>query len=292
MSERPKLKLGFTDYYDTLDGFFLNALEPHFEIERDDANPDYLIFCDETYGTNNRQYDPNKVVKIFFTGENRRPWNYQSHYAISFEHGDHRNWYRLPLYVLDNWVNTELLDLPDFTTKRMMTKDDLESRVNFCTFVAGNGGCERRNNAFHMVNEYKKVSSGGPLFNNIGHTIPRGSDAQIHKLDFLQTGKFHLCYENGSYPGYVTEKIAHAFAANTIPIYWGSPTVEMDFNPDAFINRHNYETDEQMMEAVRFIDEFDDAWLTMVNEPVLADNNFTMDLDRFARWFKRVVFKG
>ncbi len=169
---KPKLKLGFTDYYNTLDDFFMSVLSMSFDIERDDANPDYLIFCDETFGQNNKNFDPNKVVKIFFTGENRRPWNYVAHHAISFDHMDGSQFYRLPLYVLDNWGQTKN-GVPD-----MLSYDSLnlkpatyEEKEWFCGFVAGNGASEYRNKMFHMLNEYKPVMSGGPLFNNIGYII-------------------------------------------------------------------------------------------------------------------------
>jgi hypothetical protein len=132
---KPKLRLGFTDYYKTLDDFFMSVLSESFDIERDDINPDYLIFCDETFGQNNLNYDPNKVVKIFFTGENRRPYNYKAHHAISFDHLDGHQFYRLPLYVLDNWVQTkngvpDMLNLPREYVKH-------SDREWFCGFVAG-----------------------------------------------------------------------------------------------------------------------------------------------------------
>lgn len=34
--------------------------------------------------------------------------------------------------------------------------------------------------------------------------------------------KFTIAFENQSYPGYVTEKIADALMAGTVPIYWGA----------------------------------------------------------------------
>lgn len=41
------------------------------------------------------------------------------------------------------------------------------------------------------------------------------------KLESLRQYNFCLCFENGSYPGYVTEKIIDCFVAGTIPIYVG-----------------------------------------------------------------------
>ena len=48
--------------------------------------------------------------------------------------------------------------------------------------------------------------------------------------------KFAICFENMSYPGYITEKIIDCFKAGVIPIYLGAPDIS-DFVPkSAFID--------------------------------------------------------
>lgn len=287
---KPKLKLGFTDYYNTLDSFFMSVLSNAFEIERDDINPDYLIFCDETYGQNNLKYDPNKVVKIFFTGENRRPWNYQAHHAISFDHMDGNQFYRLPLYVLDNWVQKNN-GVPDMIHHDESIKPvKYEDKEWFCGFVAGNGASEYRNKMFHMLNEYKPVMSGGPLFNNIGGVLPRDVKS---KIDFFSKCRFSLCFENSSYPGYCTEKIMHGFIARTVPIYWGSPTVTMDFQEGSFISRHDFVSDNEFMDAIIKMDSEKYLWELVANvHPLPYIHDKFWDLNRFNLWFLQNVYRG
>ena len=287
---KPKLKLGFTDYYNTLDDFFVSVLSQAFDVERDDANPDYLIFCDETFGQNNKNYDPNKVVKIFFTGENRRPWNYQCHHAISFDHLDGSQFYRLPLYVLDNWVQTKN-GVPDMLDLDMNMKPvKYEDKEWFCGFVAGNGASEYRNKMFHVLNEYKPVMSGGPLFNNIGGVLPRDVKS---KIDFFRKCRFSLCFENSSYPGYCTEKIMHGFIARTVPIYWGSPTVTMDFQEGSFISRHDFVSDNEFIDAIIKIDQNKLLWEVMANTiPLPYVHDRFWDIDRFNLWFLQNVYRG
>ena len=285
---KPKLKLGFTDYYPTLDEFFVGVLSTAFDIERDDTNPDYLIFCDETFGQNNLQFDPNRVVKIFFTGENRRPWNYQAHHAISFDHLDGNQFYRLPLYVLDNLVQKKN-DVPDMLNLPMeyVKYDDKEW---FCGFVAGNGASEYRNKMFHILNEYKPVMSGGPLFNNIGGPLPRTVKA---KIDFFRKCRFSLCFENSSYPGYCTEKIMHGLIARTVPIYWGSPTVTMDFQEGSFISRHDFVSDIEFIDAIIKMDQNKHLWEVMANTiPLPYVHDKFWDLNRFNLWFLENVYRG
>jgi hypothetical protein len=52
---------------------------------------------------------------------------------------------------------------------------------------------------------------------------------------------FIVAMENRVMPGYVTEKIGHAFNAGAVPIYWGDTnSVNELFNPAAFINFSDY----------------------------------------------------
>jgi hypothetical protein len=291
MASKPKLKLGFTDYYPTMDDFFMDTLSQTFDIERNDEAPDYLIFADETFGENNKRFNKSNVIKIFFTGENERPWEYYCHHAISFEHLDGPQFYRLPLYVLDNWVQTK----NGVSNALTMRKNYItaEEKEHFCGFVASNPSSAYRNKIFHMLNEYKPVLSGGALFNNIGGVLPRDVNS---KIQFFRKCKFSLCFENSSWPGYCTEKLMHGFIADTVPIYWGSPTVEMDFNPDAMISRHNFESDIEFVDWIIHLDNNNDLWQKVVNTHYLDGiNHFhhrNWDLNRFNRWFLNNVYKG
>lgn len=274
------LRIGFTDTFMGLaDSFFVSVLSQRYNIIRDDVTPQILIFGDENFGNKNLSYD-DKITKVFFTGENRRFWNYRCHFGLTFDHIDDDRHFRLPLYVPEIWglINNEGITEPISAEK-----------TGFCSFMNSNPGCEKRNQFFHKLSNYKKVDSGGPLFNNIGHIIPRGTK---EKLDFLKTRKFNLCFENGSHAGYATEKIVHAFYAKTVPIYWGSPTIEIDFNPKAFLNWHDYCDDDKFIEKIIELDNDDNLYYSMLNESPTRDGNPNkfMDMERFLDWFdSRVV---
>jgi len=291
---KPLLKLGFTDTFGGPINFFTNILSERFDVVRDDDDPHYLIFSDLNFGNNNVKYDDRPCVKIFYTGENARPWDYRCHYSITFDHHefDGRN-YRLPLYVMYDYDN-HFRDAPNTSNVNRQPQDLLEQK-GFCSFVVKNGGCEKRNQWFHKLNEYKPVASGGPLFNNIGYILPRGEESVQAKTKFLNSYRFNLCFENSSYPGYATEKLYEALTSKTIPIYWGSPTIEVDFNPKAFLNWHDYGDDDDFFEAIKEIDENPDLYEEMYLQPMFADyqkvNKF-FDKDRFLNWFQRTVYMG
>jgi hypothetical protein len=62
------------------------------------------------------------------------------------------------------------------------------------------------------------------------------------KVDTLSGYKFSICFENTSYPGYVTEKIIDCLVAGTIPIYIGAPDID-DFVPaEAFIDMRKFKS--------------------------------------------------
>ncbi len=289
-----KLRLGFTDTFGAIENFFTKVLSEKYEVIRDDANPDYLIFGDRNFGNNNSKYDNKNCVKVFYTGENERPWDYKCHNSITFDHFEFEGKnYRLPLYVIYDYDN-HFRDAPN-TSNIDRTPGDLMVPSGFCSFVVKNGGCQKRNDWFHKLNEYKPVASGGPLFNNIGYVLPRGEESVSAKLKFLNSYKFNLCFENSSYPGYATEKLYEALCAKTVPIYWGSPTIEVDFNTKAFLNWHDYQDDEAFFDAIKDIDEAPELYEEMYMAPMFADyqkvNKF-FDKDRFIDWFDKNVYKG
>lgn len=61
-----------------------------------------------------------------------------------------------------------------------------------------------------------------------------------NKIDTIAKYKFNLCYENGSYPGYVTEKIFDAMVAGTIPVYLGAPDILQFVPADCFVDARQF----------------------------------------------------
>lgn len=289
---QPLLKLGFTDTIEPFAEFFIETLSKDYTIVRDDIDPDYLIFGDRNFGENNRNYK--NCIKIFYTGENQRAKDYECHYAITFDHDDSPNHYRLPLYVIYDWDNRRK-GVANIETK---IKDTFRvdgfnyNNREFCSFIVKNPCCEMRNNFFHKLCGYKKVDSAGPLFNNTGIKLDHGANAVQEKLAFLPKYKFNLCFENSSYPGYATEKLYEALIGNTIPIYWGSPTIALDFNPEAFLNWHDYQDDDLFIEKIKEVDNNYRTWYHMIKQYPLSGINNAFDMDRFRRWFDKNVYKG
>ena len=291
---KPTLKLGFTDTIEPVKDFFTETLSVDFDIIRDDVNPDYLIFGDRNFGNHNESFT--NCTKIFYTGENQRPWDYKCHYAITFDHFDTPNHYRLPLYIIYDWDNKRKgvanSEGRKYFSRSIHTYYDDYNSKEFCSFVVKNPSCQMRNNFFHKLCQYKKVDSAGPLFNNTGIKLDHGENAVQEKLAFIQKYKFNLCFENASYPGYATEKLYEALIAKTVPIYWGSPTIALDFNPNAFLSWHNYQDDDKFIEAIKEVENDYGKWHSMTGSPIWSPYNKSIDLDRFRFWFRKNVYSG
>ena len=67
------------------------------------------------------------------------------------------------------------------------------------------------------------------------------------KIATVKDYRFCFCYENmRDIKGYVTEKIFDAFAAGTVPIYWGAANIENFVPDDCFIDKRKFSSLEDL----------------------------------------------
>ena len=151
------------------------------------------------------------------------------------------------------------------------TRTELASKNNFCNFIYNNPGCPQRNEFFKLLSVYKKIDAAGPLFNN---TPGLGARESVFwnedKRSFLQRYKFTIAFENDSWPGYTTEKIVDAFLGKTIPIYWGNPNIENEFNSNSFINCHKFKNFEEVIDRIIEVDKDDDLYIKYLKEQSIS----------------------
>lgn len=81
--------------------------------------------------------------------------------------------------------------------------------------------------------------------------------APANKLECLANYKFNICFENVSYPDYITEKIFDAFMAGTIPVYLGPKNVLEYIPQSAFINFASFENYETLIDHLQSLGEED-----------------------------------
>lgn len=237
------------------------------------SDADYVFFS--CFGSSHWDVEE-KCIKIFLTAENITPDFNVCDYAIGFDWLDFGDRYLRFSNFYSPFYRKEIADLIEHRTLH-----NIPSKSEFCSFVVSNGyAAEFRVKLFEELCNYKKVNSGGRYLNNIGGPIE-------DKLSFEQKHKFSICCENSSHSGYTTEKLYQAFAARTIPIYWGDPNVERVFNPDSFINCNKYDCIEDIVNTIKNIDNDDALYFKMINAPVYInneENSYDFQLDRLRKF--------
>ena len=236
--------------------YILNRLRSRFNVVISD-DPDYLIYSVVGVEHSNPKYD--RCVKIFYTDENVRPDYGHCDYSLTFDYLDDPRNLRLPLYIRIMWPG-QLAKPPSYDAASV-----LASKSRFCNFVYSNSCAKTRIDFFKKLSQYKQVDSGGLVLNNIGH---RADD----KMSFLRPYKFTIAFENASYPGYTTEKVVEPMLANSLPIYWGNPLINREFNARSFINCHDYSSFDDVIEEVVRLDTHDDLYVSRLQQPWLLDN--------------------
>ena len=237
-------------------------------------DPDYLI-CDFS-GENPYQYCGHPQVRIMYSGENFIPDFNLIDYAICpypIQFGD-RN-FQLPACV---WPRSHWQELMH-KNRAGITVDFVKNKQYFANFIAGHESeYNIRGDFFKKLCEYKRVESPGSYLNN----MPNGEQVNWlndSKSDFQRKCKFTLCFESTNHYGFVTEKIMDAFYADTIPVYYGSPTVTEIFNKDAFINVADYESFDAAIERIKELDQDDEKYLEMLRQPILVNPDYPRELE-------------
>jgi GR25 family glycosyltransferase involved in LPS biosynthesis len=267
-----RLRIGFSDMWENFNpsyNFFtllLASTFPNYSIEVS-STPDVLIFG--PFGSAWKTYT---CPKIHYTGENTPPIK-EAVLNLGFERRTEPGYIRLPLWVLEiDWFSADPVKIQN-PVPIPFDGIPVSKRDKFCAFVVSNPCQPVRNNAFHTLCKYKEVDSAGRLYNTLGSDLfagAGGGGGERAKVEFLRQYRFCLAYENAASPGYVTEKLFHAKAAGCVPIYWGAPDVELDFDMGGVIDARG-KSDEELVSLVRRVEEDPVLWETMAKTPLLNE---------------------
>jgi hypothetical protein len=254
---KKKIKIDFSDFwggYDKTNNYFYNLLKDEYDIEISNQ-PEFLFFS--IFGNSHQNYN---CKKIFYTGENVAPPLDYCDWSFSFDYLDNPRNYRLPHYLLYDGY---------YELQREKIIDESFANRKFCNFVASNGNCKERNDFVKELSKYKKVDCGGRWMNNIGYVVK-------DKRQFQSDYKFSIAFENNAYrpqhKGYTTEKIMEPMTVNSLPIYWGNPEINKEFNTKSFINFYDYNDFQKMIEAIIQLDNDPHKYLQMMSQPWFLDN--------------------
>lgn len=255
--ETIKINFGFFwKGFDNSNNYFTRLLSKRYNIIISE-NPDFYFFT-HSYYNGKKDYLNYNCHRIFLGWENARAdWNICDYVLDSdFVSSNNPRHKRFPIWAA-GW-SLERLTLP---------KDiaDFKFKKKFCCMVVSNAKAKERIEFFHKLSAYKKVDSAGRFLNNIGHSVD-------DKMEFIKDYKFVISFENSSYPGYTTEKLIEPMLVNSIPVYWGNPEVQIDFNIKSFVNVNEFKSYEEAIEYIIELDRNEEKYLEMASQPWLNNN--------------------
>ncbi|MEI6058941.1 MAG: glycosyltransferase family 10, partial [archaeon] len=192
---------------------------------------------------------------------------------------------RLPFYVWD------MIDKKNYLIKKKIDfKKIKKEKTRFCNFVYSND-IPIRNEFFKKLSSYKKIDSFGTCFNNMG-PLPIKTESTYKPLSLLKKYKFTIAFETTLHPspGYTTEKILEPMLANSIPIYWGNPKVEEEFNTKSFLNYPDFKNEDELIKKIIEIDNDDKLYEEYLKQPWFKDNrpNIYFDEERLLKRFEEI----
>jgi hypothetical protein len=285
--------------------YFKFVLSKKYNVIIDTINPDIIFHSDlhqdsnaiDTYTgqlpTNFTQADKNKKF-VYISGEvadfKGCLETYDNQWSIGYNKFDHPRFLRQPSGVLDVWTlfdESRLVDSPlNWLTEKRNFELISNRNTRFCSITQASHN-DFRELVFNKLCEYKEVTSSGPWKQNIApeeqlnkyqwlnHVYIGRNDGLTYreKIEFFQKYKFNIAIHYTTTDYVVQEKIYHAFFSGAIPLFFGNKHIlEEGFNPDAFINLHNFEDLNIFLDLIKRIDSDNNLYKKYIEEPIFVDN--------------------
>ncbi len=261
--QRKKIKIAFCDFfeqYNPENNMLINILKQKYDVTFSNK-PDFLFYS--CFGVKHKNYSD--CIKIFYTNEAITPNFNDCDYAIGFDY----------INFGDRYIRKNMLVKYNPIKKQELTHSMTQRK--FCNFIYSNAesgeGSLLRQDFCQKLMEYKHIDCPGKVLNNMQDALEaREGNWGKSKREFIANYKFTVAFENCTMEGYTTEKLSQPLEAHSIPIYWGNPIVAQDFNPKAFINCHDFNSFDEVIERIKYLDNNDEAYMAMLKEPPMQAN--------------------
>lgn len=193
----------------------IRASSPKLQVVSTDCVDDADILFQSCYRNILPDHVGAQALRLIFLGENVRPSYTSFDYSFSFDMSSYlgRNIY-LPLWLLEiDWFNK--VAYPDRITRPLSSVSkgftyDPCSRNGKIIYVGNNSEP-------HRISVIESIKQAGFIVDIYGsHTRPVGDKHRLYSQYSLA-----LTFENSYSPGYITEKLVHAFQSRIPAIYYG-----------------------------------------------------------------------
>jgi hypothetical protein len=295
------MKLYLNLFFNNLDlTFFYKIFEKTFntKIELSTLEDSEILF-ESVFGNNTLLYHKKWVYTFLFIGEsdrrlpafmnNRLIQNTFKHYSCVLKGElDNNNIINVPLFTLYSYAFNFTYNFMGFKDPRFNNWITKIPPKNVCVIVSSPDS-EGRDLFFNKLGEKIHIDYAGAYNNNVPQIDHFHCSHDFIK--FVSQYKFIISMENSKNKTYITEKILHGFAANTIPVYWGSDYINEYFNEERYINVKSF-NDNDMNEAVDKILKLvndNDKYLEIINKPIYKNNKNPFKIDDISNKIQRLL---
>jgi len=296
------MKLYLNDFFNDLDlTFFIKLFERTFnqKIELSTLEDSEILF-ESVFGNTTLLYHKKWLYTILFIGEsdrrlpifmkNRLIQNTLKDYSLILKgEPDNNNTINLPLFTLYLYAFNFTYSFIKFKDSTRFNNNIINiPPKNVCVIVSSRDS-EGRELFFEKLGERVHIDYAGGYNNNVQKIDAFHCSPDFIK--FVSQYKFIITMENSKNKTYITEKILHGFAANTIPVYWGSDYITDYFNEERFINVKSFDEND-MNEAIDKIWTLlndNDKYLEIINKPIYKNNKNPFKIDDIANKIQRLL---
>jgi hypothetical protein len=234
------MKVAFADFWSPFDpdaNIFIDAIRYLRQSVVVTMPEEADIIFSSLFGTRHANF-AGKIPIIKFFGEPRSFSPLDGMATLGFDYDDVSALnFRLPLWLLQfNWFNNNKSYLnPNalIEPKLLHQVRKVERRRLFAAAIFNHDPCGNR------VRMLKALLGSGMPVSAFGKPFGNWFFGEETKLSVLSEYQFNVCFENNNMAGYHTEKLVHAYFSGCIPVYWGSSTHSLDFNPGAYLFLHD-----------------------------------------------------
>jgi hypothetical protein len=137
---------------------------------------------------------------------------------------------------------------------------------------------------------FKKALSPYTSSKNYGGAIAF-TDRRSAKIQTIKHYKFDLCYENTvGVNGWISERIFESFAAGCIPIYMGSENVTHYIPQNCFINRNEFENNEELYSFMKnFTEKKYNEYISNIRKFLASENAFRLSTAYYVKHIREVL---
>lgn len=286
---KKKIKINFSDFgLQDNENFILQDLKERYDVEISDS-PDFVFYS--CFGLDH-YWKYKNCVKIYYTGEFVPADFSDCDYAIGFDDIKFANRYMQYPYCLVH------LDRSIMERERFINKS--ENR-RFCNFIYSNTtigeGAHIRELFCKELSKYKHVDCPGRALNNMYSEIldkKKHHDWASSKLQFISDYKFTIAFENHDADDYITEKLIQPMMVGSIPIYrgGGKGSFIKHFNPESYINVHDYDSFDSVIKEIIRLDNDSEAYKKMLLASPVADLSIFQLREQIKEFIFDIIERG